>query len=491
MASIKSFAGGLTARGFGAGHTVAIMAPNIPEYATVFHGIAFAGGTITTANPTYTANELRHQLTDSGAELLITVPAFLDVSREASKGTTVREIVVIGEAEGAIPLSDLMGPPIEKQVLVDLDEHVVVLPYSSGTTGLPKGVMLTHRNVVVNLDQCLGSCRIGPGEWTVGFLPFFHIYGQTVLLNLYLSVGGGVVTMPRFDLEEFLQLVQDHRTPRIWSVPPVAIALAKHPMVDDFDLTAVEIVYSAAAPADAELTEAVAKRLNAVGAQAYGMTELSPASHITPDGGVRPGAVGVTLPSTESRIVDPDTGKDVAPGEAGELWVRGPQVMKGYLNNAEATAETITDDGWLRTGDLGNFDADGYLYIRDRLKELIKFKGFQVAPAEVEAALLSCEGVADAAVIGQADDEAGEVPIAFVVQIRRRRCHRSIDPGAVGGIDCRDTNSRAKLFLSRRSRSPPAARSCADCSGTHSAAAGRTQGKASSARAGVSHEGRP
>lgn len=414
MDQIRRFAGGLSARGYGAGHTVCIMAPNVPEYVTVFHGVAWAGGTISTANPTYTAPELNYQLRDSGAELLVTVPAFLETARAAADGTGIREIVVIGEDEGATSFTEFFGPPIEAQVPIDLDEHVIVLPYSSGTTGLPKGVMLTHRNLVVNVDQGIVAAGIEAGERAVAFLPFFHIYGQTLFINIYLAAGASVVTMPRFDLEQFLNLVQTHRTRRIWAVPPVAIALSKHPLVDRFDLFSVEAVYSAAAPADGTLTDAVAARLGAKGLQAYGMTELSPLSHIVPLQADKPGAAGVAAPSTDCRIVDPGTGRDLGANEEGELWIRGPQVMKGYHNNPEATSATI-DGEWLKTGDLAVIDEDGYLFIRDRLKELIKYKGFQVAPAELEAILVTHPAVADAAVIPIQDTEAGELPKGFVV----------------------------------------------------------------------------
>ena len=412
---IRRFAGGLAEAGF-AGETVAIMSTNHVDYPVVFHGTAFAGGTISTANPTYTAKELNYQLTDSGATLLVTHPAFIETAKEAVKGTKIRQIITLGEAEGATPIEDFLGAPHRAQTPVDLDDHIVVLPYSSGTTGLPKGVMLTHRNLVMNVDQSLGAIDIQPGEWTVAFLPFFHIYGQTVLMNVYLARGAGGVTMPRFDLEQFLKLVQEYKTPRIWAVPPVAIALAKHPMVDQFDLSAVTEVFSAAAPADETLMNAIKARIGAKGVQAYGMTELSPISHIAPAENAKPGAVGVAVPNTECRIVDPETGKDCGANEEGELWIRGPQVMKGYLNKPEATAETIVEGGWLRTGDLGLIDDDGELWIKDRLKELIKYKGFQVAPAEVEAALLELPTVLDCAVLGKRDDEAGELPVAFVVR---------------------------------------------------------------------------
>ena len=412
---IKRFAGGLIKHGYG-GKTVAIMSTNHPDYPVVFHGTAWSGGTISTANPTYTASELNYQLKDSGAELLVTLPDFLDTAKEAAKGTNVKEIITFGSAEGTTDIDDFLGDPLAEQIPVDLDEHVVVLPYSSGTTGLPKGVMLTHRNIATNVDQSIGGIDIQQGEWTVAFLPFFHIYGQTLLMNVYLAQGAGIITMPRFELESFLKLVQEYKTPRIWAVPPVAIALSKHPLVDEYDLSAVEYVFSAAAPADEALMNAIRDRIGAKGVQAYGMTELSPISHMAPAENASSGAVGVAVPNTECRIVDPETGKDCGEAEEGELWIRGPQVMKGYLNNPQATAATITDDGWLRTGDLAAIDANGELWIRDRLKELIKFKGFQVAPAEVEAVLLTCPGVGDCAVLAAQDEEAGEVPVAYVVQ---------------------------------------------------------------------------
>ena len=421
MAAVRALSGGLTAKGFGKGATVAIMAPNMPEFCTVFHAVAWAGGTVTTVNPTYTAHELNHQLMASAATLLVTVPQLLGTAREGMTDTGVRAVAVIGQAEGALPLSALSGAPLEAQVPIDLDSHIVLLPYSSGTTGLPKGVMLSHRNLVVNLDQILPVAQLEPGEMTPAFLPFFHIYGLEVLMNAYLAAGGGLVTMPRFDLEEFLTLAERHRARRLWVVPPVAIALAKHPLVDRFDLSSVVQVNSAAAPLGAELGETVGNRLGCVATQAYGMTEMSPASHATPLAAPKPGSVGVTLPGTECRIVDPVTRADLGVGEEGELWVRGPQVMKGYLNNPEATAACLDAAGWLRTGDIAMFDAEGYLFIRDRLKELIKVKGFQVAPAELEAVLLAHPEIADAAVVGIPDEEAGEVPAAFLVAAGDRR----------------------------------------------------------------------
>ncbi|MGL5011250.1 MAG: AMP-binding protein, partial [Paracoccaceae bacterium] len=358
------------------------------------------------------AGELRHQLNDSGARFLCVMPQMAEMAAEAVQGTKVTETLLIDDAA----MAGFAGPPVLHQVKVDLENDICVLPYSSGTTGLPKGVMLTHRNLVANLLQGGTLLRIAPGSTTLAILPFFHIYGMMVLMNTYLAWGGTLVTLPRFELEASLRLMAKHRMDKVMVVPPLVLALAKHPMVDQHDLSALKIIMSAAAPLGVELAGACAARLGAEVMQGYGMTELSPITHLTPPGESRLGAVGLTAPMTESLIVDAETLEPVGVDQPGELWVRGPQVMKGYLNNAEATARTITPEGWLRTGDLARIDADGYLWILDRVKELIKVKGFQVAPAELEAILFGHAEIADCAVIGQPDDEAGERPVAFVVR---------------------------------------------------------------------------
>ena len=410
--AIRALAGGLTARGLEAGAIVALMAPNMPEFAIVFHGAAVAGLATTTLNPTYTAEEIRHQLIDSGAVLLFTIEALAPLATEAIEGTAVTDVIFLDKAEGSQRLVGMYGTS-SSQGAVDVDEHVVTLPYSSGTTGLAKGVMLTHKNLVANLAQCGPVLDVHHGEATLAVLPFFHIYGMQVLMNNLLANGATVITLPRFDFVRALELFQEHRITKFYAVPPMILALAKQPIVDDYDLSSLSLIMSGAAPLGGDLADDAAIRVGCEVVQGFGMTELSPVSHATLAGQGKAGSSGVTIPNTESRIVD-EAGNDVPAGHDGELWVRGPQVMKGYLNNEGATAATIDRDGWLHSGDVGHIDSDGHLFIVDRLKELIKYKGFQVAPAELEALLLTHDAVADCAVVGIPDDEAGELPKAFI-----------------------------------------------------------------------------
>jgi acyl-CoA synthetase (AMP-forming)/AMP-acid ligase II len=413
----RALASGLAERGFGKGDALAIYMPNLPEYAVAFHGVARAGGRATTVNPLYTARELEHQLRDSGARILLTVPPFLDVATEAAGAAGGADVFVVGEAEGARPVTELMGDPeAAPDVPIDPSRDLAVLPYSSGTTGLPKGVMLTHSNLVANMLQIQDGFPISADDVLIGVLPFFHIYGQTVIMNQGLWQGATIVTMPRFDLEQFLGLIEEHGVTRAYVVPPIALALAKHPAVEGRDLSSVETIMSGAAPLGADLIGQLTDRVDCKVIQGYGLTETSPVTHvIRPHGENRPGSIGPPLAGTECRIVDPETGEDAAEGERGELWIRGPQVMAGYLNNEEATKATIDEEGWLHTGDIAARDADGFYAIVDRLKELIKYKGYQVPPAELEGLLLSHPDVADVAVIGVPDDECGELPKAFVV----------------------------------------------------------------------------
>lgn len=415
---VKRVATALRRRGMKKGDVFAMFSPNILEYPIAFHAAASVGGVVTTINSLYTPREVSDQLRDSGARFLLTVPAFMDRVREAVKVFPVDEIFVFGEAEGASPFADLLAQAPEPfSVDINPKEDVVALPYSSGTTGVAKGVMLTHRNLVANVLQAEDRIHLREGERVLGVMPFYHIYGMTVVMNLALHKGATVVSMARFELEPFLRVLQDYRVERAYVAPPIVVALAKHPLVDKYDLSSVSLVFSGAAPLDENLAQACGRRLNCNVNQGYGMTEASPATHLVSDAieWKKVGSIGPVVPGSEAKVVDVATGAELGPGEDGEILVRGPQVMKGYLNNPAATAQILDKDGWLHTGDIGHADTDGDFYVVDRVKELIKYKAYQVPPAELEAILLTHPAVADAAVIPSLDDEAGEVPKAFVV----------------------------------------------------------------------------
>jgi acyl-CoA synthetase (AMP-forming)/AMP-acid ligase II len=401
-------AAGLAARGFGPGDVLAVYSPNLPEFVVAVLGAAMTGGVTTTANPLYTPAELASQLRDSGARIVVTIPPFADRAAEAARAAGVEAVVGFGDLAGG-------GEPPAVDVAPD---DVVLLPYSSGTTGLPKGVEITHRAAVAQLAQLEPLLTLSPADTVLAVAPMYHCMGLIVVVANALAQGATVVTMTRFAFEPFLQAMQDHRVTATVIAPPIALGLAHHPAVDAYDLSALRWVGCGAAPLDAVTEETCARRLDCLVGQGYGMSEATAAIAVVPtpepERIVR-GSVGELLPGTEARIADPATGVDLGAGAEGELLIRGPQLMRGYRGRPEATAATIDAEGWLHTGDLATVDAGGVVRITDRLKELIKVKGFQVAPAELEGLLCSHPAVADAAVIGVPDEAAGERPKAFVV----------------------------------------------------------------------------
>jgi len=423
-AAIKKAAFGLYRRGMKKGDVFAIYSPNLPEYIIAFHAISLVGGTITTINPLYTAEEIHHQLKDSGAIFIVTISQFLEHAQAGALDSSVKEIFTFDGAKDSTPFSELLREDGElPKTDIHPAEDLLALPYSSGTTGFPKGVMLTHRNIIANIVQCEGISNyhlVNVEDRVIGVLPFFHIYGMVVVMNMTLVTGATIVTMPRFDLVQFLELIQKHRITKTNLVPPILVALAKHPLVDQYDLSSIIEFFSGAAPLSQELATEVSKRVHGCSVvQGYGLTETSPVTHVynrSMSKVQKLGSVGPAVPNTENMVVDVDSGEPLGVNKKGEIWTRGPQVMKGYLNNPKSTKITIDENGWLHTGDIGYVDEEGNFYIVDRLKELIKYKGYQVAPAELEALLLTHPAVADAAVIPVADEEAGEIPKAFVVK---------------------------------------------------------------------------
>lgn len=415
---IRKLAAGLSAHGLRKGDVFAVYAPNLPEYFLAFHAVASLGAITTMAPPLFTAEELTKQLLDSDAKFLLTIPQLIATASEAAQAAGIQKIFVVGDAEGAVSFTSLLdndGPAVAAKI--DPHSDVAVLPYSSGTTGFPKGVMLTHRNLVAMLCQLEATESSTPNDTMICVVPMYHLYGLHVVVNQGLSQGATIVTLPRYELEQFLRILDQYKVTIAPLVPPLVLALAQSPQIDNYRLAALRLIHCGAATLADEIARACTARLGCEIRYGYGLTEVSPLSHasLANPRKQKPGSVGYCLPNTECKIIDPVSGVELDADQQGEICVRGPQVMKGYWENSAATAEMINSEGWLRTGDVGYCDSTGQLFVVDRIKELIKTNGRQVAPAELEAILLSHASVADAAVIPTPDATSGEVPKAFVV----------------------------------------------------------------------------
>ncbi|MBL6749299.1 MAG: AMP-binding protein [Nevskia sp.] len=441
-ALIGRFAAGLAANGFRPGDTLLMFAPNMPEWPVAALGAIAAGGAVSGANPAYGAADLAHQARDCGARFIFTTPAGLAVAREAAESSGCEHLIVAGAAQGALGF-DALAACAEPEPAATADaDALAALPYSSGTTGLSKGVMLSHRTLVANVCQYMQAVPLAETAVVLAVLPMFHIYGFTVMTLRVLASGATLVTLPRFEPAAFLGAIQTHRVTHLNLVPPLMHFLASHPLVAAHDLSSLQSIGTGAAPFGAEGERRIAERFKCRVGQGFGMTESSGVVAATYPDRARPGSSGQLLPATQARVVDPASGADLGRNASGEIWFRGPQAFKGYLHQPAATAATLTADGWVRTGDIGHFDDDGYLYITDRMKELIKVKGFQVAPAELEALLFTHPAVADVAVIGRPDARAGEIPVAYVVgrapfepeQIKDWVAQRVVDYKQLGAV---------------------------------------------------------
>ena len=424
LADVESVAHELrTQMNFQAGDTALLVSPNHADYFAAVHSVLKLNGVLSPANPLYSSHEIGNQLKDCG-KVVMSHPFCLEKVLEAvaasGRAEEVRVVVVGADApagSGATPFAALKGTGASVGSLGPVsDEQLAVLPYSSGTTGLPKGTMLTHRNLVANVLQFEyvdGRFWEKGNETLMSPLPFFHIYGFTASLNITLFYNSTLVTMPAFDLEKFLGVVQDRKCTKAHLVPPIILGLAKHPLVDKYDLSSMQCIVSGAAPLGSEVAQACAARLGCIVKQAWGMSELAPIGSVNPDDDNREGSSGCTVASMLYKIVDTETGALLPPGEEGEVVCTGPNVMTGYLNNPEANATAFDEDGWFKTGDIGFVDGDGWITFTDRLKAH-QVQGLPGAPAELEALLLTHPQI-DAAVILVLDD-AAEVPRAFVTR---------------------------------------------------------------------------
>ena len=423
------FAAALADMGVKKGDRVGLIAPNCAEFEIAFFAVLKAGAIVTTLNSGYREREIAHQLNNSRASILIVHDSLLEMA-EAAKPLLDNppEIVAIHPDAidptsfwARIAAASSTAPDVEIDPMNDL----AVLPYSSGTTGLSKGVMLTHYNLTSNVEQFLRrageTAQPKPEDVVLVHLPLFHIYGMNVIMNPGIAIGNLQIMMGRFDMDLMLNLMEEHSVSLLYTAPPVLVALSQYPGLKTHNLSALRCMMIGAAPLSAELQTRVREVTGIPSIQGYGMTEASPVTNLDFADVERglPGSVGPATADTEQKVVDLDSGtKELPVGEEGELLIRGPQIMKGYFDDPEATTETLTSDGWLHTGDIARVDENGYVWIVDRKKELIKYSGFQVPPAELEGLLLEHHGVADCAVIAKPDEQSGEIPKAFVVRAK-------------------------------------------------------------------------
>ena len=416
----EQMAAGLASLGIGKGDRVAYFLQNRPELVVGFYAILKAGAVAVPCNPMYQAHELAHQLSDSGAKAVICEPDLHPRVKEVIAETAVENVIVTGDQNipGALSFFALLGQlsASNRDLSFDVDRDLALLPYTGGTTGVPKAAMLTHRNLVTNTLQFRDWFAYRDDETFITVLPLFHIGGIAGAMNVPIAAGGTMVLFRRFHPRGVLRAIQEYRATRFLGVPTMYIAIMDHPEARNFDLSSLRPSRTSAAPLPAAVKEAFDRLVgHETLIEGYGLTETSPLTHANPIHRARAGSIGVPLPDTDARIVDADDGTTELPaGEVGELLLKGPQVMQGYWRRPEET-DNVLSDGWLYTGDLAQMDDEGYFYIVDRKKDVINAAGFKVWPREVEETLYQHPLISSAAVTGIADSYRGETVKAVVV----------------------------------------------------------------------------
>ncbi|HEX2814202.1 MAG TPA: long-chain fatty acid--CoA ligase [Sphingopyxis sp.] len=442
---VARVARGLQQRGIGKGSRVGLFLPNVPHYVAAYYGALAAGATVVNFSPLYTVAELEAQVEDSGTDTLVTLSAaaLLPTALAVLDGSSLKHLVV-GSIAGGLPpaksvlyrlfkTKEVAALPADPRIIrfsallandgrpdpvaIDAEQDVALIQYTGGTTGTPKGAKLTHQNLTANARQVNA---IDPdhdaGDRILGVLPFFHVFANTCVLNRTVLNGGMITMLPRFDAKAALAAITRTKATALPGVPTMYQALLDHPDLAKTDFSSLRVCISGGAPMPAELREKFIAATGASLVEGYGLTESSGVVATNPyDGPVKPGTIGQPIPATRIRLLGrDDPTSDAAPGEAGELAVKGPQIMQGYWNRPEADKDSFTEDGWLRTGDVAAIDADGYIRIVDRLKDMIAVGGFKVYPSVIEAHLHEHPAVKEAIVLGVPDAYRGETPKAFV-----------------------------------------------------------------------------
>ena len=432
QALVEKMAASLAASGVKKGDRVALMLPNCPQYVISFFATVRLGAIVTQINPLYVGREIGYILDDSGAETIVVYADVYERVKAVLPDTDLKTVIVVDFGDGPHRLDpehnsfgDFLSTDADPAPEVELDpaEDVAALQYTGGTTGVSKGAMLTHRNLVANVQQTIDVFVQDPAQFTgrkcVGALPFFHIYGLTCVMLFGIRLGIEQVLLPRFEVQEALAIFENDRPTMFAGVPTMYMALlASGADLRKHHLHDVQIFNSGGSALPVNLKRSFEEQVGKPLFEGYGLSEASPVTHNNPPflGRGREGSIGIPIPSTDARIVDVETGETEMPiGESGELIIKGPQVMKGYLNRPEDTAETLRD-GWLYTGDIAKMDESGYFYIVDRKKDMIVVSGYNVYPREIEEVLFEHPDVAEAVAIGVADEYRGETVKAFVVK---------------------------------------------------------------------------